>query len=442
MRGFFDDFVLLKSETSKILYDAVKDLPIIDYHCHLDEKQIAEDISFDNLGQLWLAGDHYKWRAMRMCGVDEYYITGSATWKDKFLKYAEILPKLCGNPLYYWSHLELKQVFGINKPLNADSAEEIYEIANRKLNSQTVRKLLKGFNVEYIATTDAPDSALLQHMQYEGISVTPTFRPDKILAFDREAIRIIGEAAEINVDTYEGLKSALANRLDYFAGKSCRLADHGFLDFPKCYLSDTTAEVVYQNMEGATKENKDGLFGNLLVYLMKEYKKRGMLVQIHFSVIRNINTPMYHKLGGDAGYDVIGGECDFRSVINFLDQLSDEQRPTILLYSLNPNATAPLASISGAFRNVYIGAAWWFNDTLEGIKNNLAILCEYACLGTHFGMLTDSRSFLSYSRFDFFRRILCNFVGQKAERGEYSLADSEKLVRDICYFNIKNLLGI
>lgn len=442
MKSFFDNDILLGSEHATILYEEVKDLPIIDYHCHLDQKQIANDAKFEDLGQMWLSGDHYKWRAMRLCGIDEHYITGGASWKEKFLKYAGIMPKLIGNPLYYWSHLELHQVFGISRILNANSAEDIYAKANEKIKELSVGKLLKKFKVEFIATTDDPSDDLSFHQTYDGVTVSPTFRPDKVLSFDKAAIEALSAAAGMDIKTFADIKSALKVRLDFFAAKGCRISDHGFLDFPKKYASDDAAENLYARIDAASKEDKDSLFGNLLVFLMREYKKRNMVVQLHFAVVRNINTSMYLKLGPDTGYDVIAPESDPAGVIKFLDKLPDAERPVTILYSLNPNTIAPLASISGAFRNVHIGAAWWFNDTLEGIKRNLSIVSEYAVLGTNLGMLTDSRSFLSYSRFDFFRRILCSFVGDKVDKGEYSFKDAITLVKDICYYNIKELLRV
>lgn len=442
MREFFDDKVLLDGEAAGLLYSSVMDLPIIDYHCHLDQRQIAEDARYENIGQMWLAGDHYKWRAMRICGIDERYITGNAGWKEKFLKYASIMPKLMGNPLYYWTHMELKQIFGINRPLNADSAQNIYAEANEKIKGISVRKLLKDFKVEFIATTDYPNEDLGYHKTYDGVSVSPTFRPDKILAFDNGAIRELGISAGIEINSYSELKAALFKRLDFFVGKGCRITDHGFFDFPKTYAEDDTAEKIYKNINFATGEEKDALFGNLLLELMREYKKRGLIAQLRFSVVRNINTAAFNKLGPDSGFDVIAPGCDLCNAAKFLNKLHDGERPPIILYSLNPNYIAPLASISGAFRNVHIGAAWWFNDTLKGIKRNLSVVSEYACLGNNLGMLTDSRLFASYSRFDFFRRILCSFVGKKIDRGEYAMEDAEKLVKDICYYNIKNLLRI
>ncbi len=442
MKSFFGTEVLLDGENAKILYQEVRDLPIIDYHCHLDQDKIAADAKFENIGQLWLAGDHYKWRAMRMCGVDEYYITGKATWEEKFIKYAEILPNLIGGPLYYWTHMELQQVFGIFEPLNENTAAKIYKEANEKLQKLSVRKLLKSFNVEFVATTNDPIEDLKNHATYGNTVVSPTFRPDKLYTLDKVYLKELGNVAGIQINSLKNLKKAISARLDFYISKGCRISDHGFLDFPKTVADEKEAERIFHKGENLTDEEKDAIFGYILLFLMKEYKKRNIVAQLHFSVTRNVNSAMFKKVGVDAGYDVIAKEPDFTSVIRFLDKLTDEERPCIVLYTLNPNAIAPLACISGAFRNVYIGAAWWFNDTLNGIKKNLELVGEYACLGTNLGMLTDSRAFSSYSRFDFFRRILCSFVGEKVDKGEYPLEDAKKLVQNISYYNVKKLLKI
>ena len=442
MKKFFDENVLLDNQIAIDLYNQVKDLPIIDYHCHLDQDKIADNDSFDDIGSLWLMGDHYKWRAMRLCDVDEYYITGEASYEEKFYKYAEIMPKLIGNPLYYWTHFELQKVFGIYEPLNKDTAHDIYQRANKVLKNKTVRSLLKDFNVEYIATTNDPLEELNNHGDFDNIKVRPTFRPDKLLSLDNDYLNKLSKLTSIDLKTIEDLKKAICLRLDYFVNKGCKISDHGFLDFPTNIASEEEVDYLFKNKDVLGKEGKDSLFGYLLRFLMQEYKKRDMVVQLHFAVTRNINTIMYQKVGVDAGFDVIAKEINYQSLIKFLDSLNDEERPTIILYSLNPNSIAPLACISGAYRHVYIGAAWWFNDTLNGIKRNLDLTSEYALLGTNLGMLTDSRSFSSYVRFDFFRRILCSYIGSKVEAGEYDINEASKLAKDICYNNIKNLLKI
>ena len=442
MKKFFDETVLLDNQIAINLYNQVKDLPIIDYHCHLDQDKIANDASFDNIGSLWLKGDHYKWRAMRLCDVDERYITGKASDEQKFYKYAEIMPKLIGNPLYYWTHFELQKVFGIYEPLNKDTAHDIYQRANKVLKNKTVRSLLKEFNVEYIATTNDPLEKLNKHGDFDGIKVRPTFRPDKLLTLDSEYLKELGELTNIDIKTIKDLKRAISVRLDYFVSKGCKISDHGFLDFPVDIANEEEANYLFDYRNVLDKKGRSCLFGYLLRFLMEEYKKRDMVVQLHFAVTRNINTSMYQKVGVDAGFDVIASEINYQSLITFLDSLDDEHRPTIILYSLNPNTIAPLACISGAYRHVYVGAAWWFNDTLNGIKRNLDLTAEYALLGTNLGMLTDSRSFSSYVRFDFFRRILCSYIANKVEAGEYDINEASKLAQDICYNNIKNLLKI
>ena len=442
MKKFFDENVLLDNQVAVDLYNQVKDLPIIDYHCHLDQDKIAHNASFNDIGELWLSGDHYKWRAMRLCDVDEHYITGNANDEEKFYKYAEIMPKLIGNPLYYWTHFELQKVFGIYEPLNKETAHDIYQRANKVLKNKTVRSLLKEFNVEYIATTNDPLEKLNNHGDYDGIKVRPTFRPDKLLTLDNDYLKELSKLTKINIKTIKDLKKAICVRLDYFVSNGCKISDHGFLDFPKDIADEEEASHLFEYRNVLDKKGRGYLFGHLLHFLMQEYKKRDMVVQLHFAVTRNINTSMYRKVGVDAGFDVIASEINYQSLIKFLDSLDDEHRPTMILYSLNPNTIAPLACISGAYRHVYVGAAWWFNDTLNGIKRNLDLTAEYALLGNNLGMLTDSRSFSSYVRFDFFRRILCSYIANKVEAGEYDINEANKLAKDICYNNIKNLLKI
>lgn len=396
--AFFDDNLLLQGSTAERIYQGIKDLPIIDYHCHLNELEIAEDKHFADLGELWLAHDHYKWRAMRLCGVDERFITGDASFHDKYLQYAAILPKLVGNPLYYWTHMELGQIFGIHTPLNSDTAEEIWTEANRKLQDLTVRSLLAKFKVEYIATTDDPFSSLAHHGEIGGVKVRPTFRPDACFA--------------------KGVsKEALEERLDYFLSKGCRIADHGFDDF-----ADTTD----------------------LEWLMEACYRRGMLLQLHFGTFRNVNSQAFARIGRDSGFDVFRDHVSVDKLAALLDKMQDKLGglPKMVLYPLNDAYLRPLAALSGAFPNVLVGAAWWFNDTVEGIRRQLETVSEYAVLGTNLGMLTDSRSFSSYVRFDFYRRILASFLGDKVDRGEYDLAAAQSLAKDLAYRNIKGVLGL
>lgn len=396
--GFFDKNLLLSSKEAERIYDQIKDLPIIDYHCHLSDKEIREDKRFSDVGELWLAGDHYKWRAMRLCGVDEEYITGDKSFKEKFFKYAEIMPKLIGNPLYYWSHMELVEIFGIDTPLNKDTADEIYEKANAVLKDLSVSKLLEKFKVEYIATTDDPFSALENHGDVNGVKVRPTFRPDRCFAE--------------NVS-----KEELSERLDYFISKGCKIADHGFDDF----------------------ENTENL-----EWLIEKCYEKNIVLQLHFGTFRNINSAAFSTIGRDSGFDVFRDYIATDKLAKLLDKMNTKlgSLPQIVLYPLNDACLRAVCAISGAFRNVRVGAAWWFNDTVEGIKRQLETVSEYAVLGTNLGMLTDSRSFSSYVRFDFYRRILSSFIADKVEKGEYDRSGAVALAKDIAYNNVKEVLAL
>ncbi len=396
--GFFDKNLLLSSKEAERIYDQIKDLPIIDYHCHLSDKEIREDKRFSDIGELWLAGDHYKWRAMRLCGVDEEYITGGKSFKEKFFKYAEIMPKLIGNPLYYWSHMELVDIFGIDTPLNKDTAGEIYERANAVLKDLSVSKLLEKFKVEYIATTDDPFSALENHGDINGVKVRPTFRPDRCFAE--------------NVS-----KEELSQRLDYFISKGCKIADHGFDNF----------------------ENTENL-----EWLIEKCYEKNIVLQLHFGTFRNINSTALSSIGRDSGFDVFRDYIATDKLAKLLDKMNTKlgSLPEIVLYPLNDACLRAVCAISGAFRNVRVGAAWWFNDTVEGIKRQLETVSEYAVLGTNLGMLTDSRSFSSYVRFDFYRRILSSFIADKVQKGEYDGSGAVALAKDIAYNNVKEVLAL
>ncbi len=396
--GFFDKNLLLSSKEAERIYNQIKDLPIIDYHCHLSDKEIREDKRFSDIGELWLAGDHYKWRAMRLCGVDEEYITGGKSFKEKFFKYAEIMPKLIGNPLYYWSHMELVEIFGIDTPLNKDTAGEIYERANAVLKDLSVSKLLEKFKVEYIATTDDPFSALENHGDVNGVKVRPTFRPDRCFAE--------------NVS-----KEELSERLDYFISKGCKIADHGFDDF----------------------ENTENL-----EWLIEKCYEKNIVLQLHFGTFRNINSTAFSTIGRDSGFDVFRDYIATDKLAKLLDKMNAKlgSLPEIVLYPLNDACLRAVCAISGAFRNVRVGAAWWFNDTVEGIKRQLETVSEYAALGTNLGMLTDSRSFSSYVRFDFYRRILSSFIADKVQKGEYDGSGAVSLAKDIAYNNVKEVLAL
>ena len=434
---FFDDNLLLSSDSAREIYAQVKDLPIIDYHCHLDQNKIKSDAHFSDIGELWLAGDHYKWRAMRLCSVDERFITGNASWHEKFLAYAKIVPQLAGNPLYYWTHMELSQVFGILEPLGEESAERIYAQANERLKHISVRTLLKQYKVEFVATTDDPVDDLASHGTYEQTIVAPTFRPDKLLSLDRAYLDRLGKVVGYPLKTLADIQRAAEERLKYFVAHGCRISDHGFTGFPAKYVSKEEAERLFEAGEG-----REEVFGYLLTSLARLYKKNNVIMQIHFAVTRNVNPKMYKACGADAGFDVIADGSRIEDVIAFFQQLSDEERPETVLYTLNDSELPALAVLTGAFRHVKPGAAWWFNDTVQGIRKNLSTIAEYSVLGTNFGMLTDSRSFSSYARFDFFRRILSDYLGNLAEKGEYDMQAAKTIAMNICYYNIKEALKI
>ena len=443
MKAFFGDGLLLSSPAAETLYREVADLPIIDYHCHLSEKEIRDGHKFANLGELWLGGDHYKWRAMRLCGVEEFYITGGADDYAKYLKYAEIFPQLCGNPLYYWTQLELKLLFGITEPLCAESAPRIWAAANEQLGRMTVNDLLRQFRVEYVATTDDPASPLEAHGVYGGTEVRPTFRPDRMLTCAPDALRELGEAAGVRVETLDDMKEALRRRLIFFRSKGCRIADHGmdFLPLPDC--GEVKAAELFARREALTPHEAAELNAHLTAYLAGLYAGEGMVMQLHFGTFRNVNAAAFPHVGRDAGYDVMRSVVNTDALVEFFNTLEGRGAlPKVILYSLNPGCVPALAALSGAFPNIRVGAAWWFNDTVQGIRRQLETVAEYAALGTSLGMLTDSRSFASYVRFDFFRRILADMVGGYVERGEYDPAQAAELMQGICYGNIRAFLGL
>lgn len=439
---FFGDNVLLRSETAVKLYQSVRDLPIVDYHSHLSEGEIAADKTYSTITELWLKGDHYKWRAMRACGVDEKYITGDAGDYEKFLAYASVMPKLLGNPLYAWAHLELKRVFGIDLPLNRENAPAIYTRANEALKEISVRRLLKKFNVEYIATTDDPLSELSAHGVYDGIRVCPTFRPDRAFRLEREYLERLGALWGKPVRSLDDFNAALDARLSYFLSKGCTIADLSLECTPSA-VGKEEAERIFSKGESATREERERFLSYELGVLGKCFKERGVTWQIHIGALRNVNSRMFAALGADAGYDVMKSGIDTDAIAAMLDRMDREGGlPSVVLYSLVPQAVPALCCIAECFPNVRVGAAWWFNDTLEGIRSHLSVLSEYGVLGTSLGMLTDSRSFSSYCRFEFFRRILSDFVAEKTEAGEYEEGCAKQLLYDICYANPKAFMKI
>ncbi|MDE6563729.1 MAG: glucuronate isomerase [Muribaculaceae bacterium] len=461
-----DDNFLLNSETARRLYrEHAAKLPIIDYHCHLDPKMIAEDHRFESITELWLGGDHYKWRALRSNGVPERFITGDASDREKFMKWAETVPYTFRNPLYHWTHLELKTAFGIESPLNPETAAEIYDRCNEMLRNDpdmTARGLMRKYGVEVVCTTDDPVDSLEYHkaIRESGfeIKVLPTWRPDKAMAIETgEAfvayIRKLEEVSGVKIDSVGSLIAALDKRHDFFEENGCRLSDHGISEF---YADDYTEAEIEQ------------IFGKALAgeYLheadVRKFKSKmmyefgrmdaasGWTQQFHYGTIRNANTKMLREIGPDTGFDSIGEFNTAQSCARFLDRLNLEGAlAKTILYNLNPSANEVMATMLGNFQDgsvpgkIQLGSGWWFNDQMEGIRRQLDALSLLGLLSRFVGMLTDSRSFLSYPRHDYFRRILCDLIGSDIEKGlipyqGYEAARVDAMIEDICYFNAKN----
>ncbi|HEY8499110.1 MAG TPA: glucuronate isomerase [Clostridia bacterium] len=465
MRKFNDENFMLQNETAKTLYfNYAKDMPIIDYHCHLNPKEIAENKKYDNITELWLGGDHYKWRAIRSNGVDEKYITGASDPKVKFMKFAETMQYLLGNPLYHWTHLELKRYFGIDKVLSPETAEEIWNTCNEMLKSDdlSVRGLILKSNVEVICTTDDPVDDLEYHRTIKEdknfpVRVLPAFRPDKALNIHqngfREYIGALGKASGIDITSISALKEALVKRLDFFDKNGCKLSDHA-LDcaiYEKTDISDIE-NILQKGLKGLPLQQveADRFKTHMLLFLGREYASRGWTMQLHLGTIRNNNTRMFNLLGPDTGFDAIGDFRQAKALAGFLDDLFNTgELPKTIIYCLNPCDNEVIASIMGCFQGteapgkIQFGSAWWFNDHKDGMEKQMIALANLGLLRRFVGMLTDSRSFLSYTRHEYFRRILCNLIGRWAEDGEVPM-DIEMLgamVQEICYYNAKNYFG-
>ena len=464
MKPFMDEDFLLRTDAAKALYhNHAAKLPVIDYHCHVDPAEIAQNRRFDNLAQLWFGGDHYKWRLIRAGGEEERLVTGTdSTDYEKFEAFARVLPKAAGNPVYHWAHLELKRYFDCDLPLSPDTAAEIWEHCGKKLRDGgfRARDIIRRSRVETIATTDDPADTLAWHESIAkdtsfATKVVPAFRPDRALHVEKPEfaayIAKLGEAAGIPIRTPDDLFAALENRMDLFGKMGCRAADHGLEYIP--YAGGAEDKRVFEralNGETLTLGETDIYKTALLLHLGRAYAKRGWVMQLHYNVQRNINAAMFQALGPDMGYDAISSyECgrNIAALLNALERSGE--LPKTILYSLNPNDDAMLDSLCGCFMGgstvckVQHGSAWWFNDTKQGIESHLTGLASRGLLGGFAGMLTDSRSFLSYTRHEYFRRILCNLLGGWAEDGEYP-NDSKAMggmVEDISYYNTKRYFG-
>lgn len=451
MKQFMDKDFLLSTDTAKTLYhDFAANMPVLDYHCHINPQEIAEDRKFDNITQLWLGGDHYKWRIMRANGIEERYITGDASDREKFQKWAETLPKAIGNPLYHWSHLELQRYFGYTGTLNADTAEEVWNLCNAKLkeDSMSVRNIIRQSNVTLICTTDDPIDSLEWHKKIKEdetfkVQVLPAWRPDKAMNIEKpEYLDYLGKLSQVSgvsVKSFSDLKNALRNRMDFFASMGCSVSDHALNYVMHNAAAEEEIEAIFASrMAGneISKEDQLKFKTAFMVFVGKEYNKRNWVMQLHYGCKRDNNELWFKQLGPDTGFDCIDNYAPSAAMADFLNALNKtDELPKTVLYSLNPNDNASIVSIMGCFQGptmigkVQHGSAWWFNDHKTGMTEQMVNLANIGVLGNFIGMLTDSRSFISYTRHEYFRRILCDIIGGWVENGEYP-ADM-KLLKEI-----------
>ena len=464
MKQFMDKDFLLSTEMSQTLYHQfAENMPILDYHCHINPQEIYEDRKFENITQVWLGGDHYKWRQMRSNGVDEKYITGDGSDREKFQAWAETMPKLIGNPLYHWSHLELRRYFGYEGYLNGDTAEEVWNLCNAKLqeDSMTVRNIIKQSGVTLICTTDDPVDSLVWHKKIAedptfDVQVLPAWRPDKAMNVEKptygEYIAQLSKVSGVEVKDFASLKEALKNRMAFFASMGCCVSDHALEYVMYAPASDAEVDAILQkglSGEAISKEEELKYKTAYMLFVAREYVKLGWVMQIHYGCKRDNNAYMFEQLGPDTGYDCINNYAPSAQMADFLNALSaTNDIPKTILYSLDPNDNASIGSIIGCFQGdipgkIQQGSAWWFNDHKIGMTEQITSLANLGCLGNFVGMLTDSRSFLSYTRHEYFRRILCDIFGTWVENGEYpaDMKALEELVKGICYNNAVKYFG-
>ena len=465
MKQFMDKDFLLSTDTAKTLFhDYAEKMPILDYHCHINPKEIAEDRKFENITQVWLGGDHYKWRQMRSNGIDEYYITGGASDKEKFQKWAETLTKAIGNPLYHWSHLELQRYFGYYGILNGDTAEEVWNICNAKLaeDSMTVRNIIKQSGVTLICTTDDPVDSLEYHKQIAedptfDVQVLPAWRPDKAMNIEKpdylDYLAKLSEVSGVKIDSFDTLKEALVNRMAFFDSMGCRASDHAleYVMFKPATAEEIEA-IFAKRLSGSaiTKEEELKFKTAFMTFVGKEYNKLGWAMQLHYGAKRDNNVLRYNELGPDTGYDCINTYSSSAEMADFLNNMNaTDELPKTIIYSLNPIDNAAIGTVLGCFQDskavgkIQQGSAWWFNDHKVGMTDQMTSLANLGLLGNFIGMLTDSRSFLSYTRHEYFRRILCDLLGKWVENGEYpnDMKTLGGMVRDISYNNAVRYFG-
>lgn len=457
-KSFISDNFLLENSYAEALYhDYASKQPIIDYHNHLPPKEIAEDRTFENISQVWLNGDHYKWRAMRTMGIDEKYITGSASDQEKFEAWAKVVPATLRNPLYHWTHLELKRYFGIDELLNAKNGTEIYKEVNSQLQQpgNSCRGLLEQMNVVKLCTTEDPTDELKYHQQLKksgfSIKVSTAFRPDKAVLIDADGyndyLEKLGESASLEISGYDDLKEALKKRIDFFHENGCRLCDHGLnsMSFQPATEKEIT-EIFSKKRNGEELSHLEieKFKTAILVFLSETYHEKGWVQQFHLGALRNNNKRMLAKLGPDTGWDSIGDFQQAENLSNFFNDLDGRDKLTkTIIYNLNPADNAIFASMIGNFNDgsvkgkIQFGSGWWFLDQKDGIIEQLNALSNMGLVSCFIGMLTDSRSFLSFPRHEYFRRVLCNLFGQEMEKGEIpdDLELVGKTIADISYHN-------
>lgn len=466
MKPFMDETFMLYNPTAVHLFETyAKDQPIFDYHCHLSAKEIYENQPFQDIAQMWLSEDHYKWRMMRANGIPEEFITGSASGYEKFKAYGESLMYAIGNPLYHWSHLELQRYFQITECLGPKTVDSIWEKANRIIDEGdfTPRALIHKSNVYALCTTEDPIDSLEYHFKIKQenllqTKILPAFRPDRVLAIEAEDfaeyIQTLEKASGYRIDSYGQLKNALIKRMDDFAAAGCVASDHGFEYVPFRQAPLEEVEKIFEsvvNSSPITNDQVDAYKTDLMVFLGKEYYKRNWAMEIHMGVMRNLSQRRLQSLGGNTGFDSIADKEEARNVAALLDAVDRAgECPKTILFSLNPADNWVLGSMAGNFMDsdvigkIQLGTAWWFLDNRDGMEDQMRVLANSACLGRFVGMLTDSRSFLSYPRHEYFRRIVCNLIGSMVENGEYPEDEDalKEIIEGICFKNVQRYLGV
>jgi glucuronate isomerase len=465
MKKFLDENFLLNTKTAQVLYhEYAKHMPIIDYHCHLPQQQIAEDKNFENLTQIWLYGDHYKWRAMRTNGVDERFCTGNASDWEKFEQWAATVPYTLRNPLYHWTHMELQRYFDVHEILNSESAARIYEECSAKLRTPeySVRNLLRKMNVATVCTTDDPTDDLAFHAQLkeEGfeIPILPAFRPDKAMDIAdpvkfNDYVKKLEAVSSISISSFDDFLYALQSRHDFFASMGCGVSDHGLEEIYAEDFTGSEIEAIFNKVHNGkhVSDVEQRHFKSAMLLHFAEWDwEKGWVQQFHLGALRNNNLRMMRTLGPDTGWDSIGDFSQGKALAKFLGKLDDDDKlAKTILYNLNPADNELMATMIGNFNDgsvagkVQWGSGWWFLDQKDGMIKQMNALSNMGLLSKFVGMLTDSRSFMSFPRHEYFRRLLCNLLGDEIENGELpnDIAWTGKIIKDICYYNAEQYFG-